>query len=111
MSECKKRDSVVPILVSWEGPVRVADVTHFDVNKFAEFIQIWRRFIWNDIPDEVIESLDGGDLLRTLHRKHKLFISFCNHETVKFPTPPIIMPHCIKGIEWDCLLNQNVSVC
>ena len=31
-----------------------------------------------------------------------MFIPFRNHETVKFLILPIIMPYCIKGVEWDC---------
>ena len=82
--------------MSREESVRITDVARLDVNELAEFTQVRGRFVRNNIPNELVKSIDGCDLLCSLHRKYNLFISFCDHETVIFLTLPIIKPYCVK---------------
>ena len=47
----------------------MTDVTRLNVNELAEFTQVWGRFVRNDIPNELVKSIDGGNLPCSLHRK------------------------------------------
>ena len=67
MSERKEGNGVIPVLMSKEKSVRIADVARLDVNELAEFVQVRRRFVRNHIPDEFVESIDYCDLLCSLH--------------------------------------------
>ena len=96
MSERKEGNGVIPVLMSREKSVRIADVARLDVDELAEFIQVRRRFVRNHVPNEFVESIDCCDLLCPLHRKYDLLIPFCDHETVEFFILPVIKPYCIK---------------
>ena len=96
MSERKEGNGVIPVLMSREKSVRIADVARLDVNELAEVIQVRRRFIRNHIPNELVKSFDCRDLLCSLHRKYDLLIPFCDHETAIFFILPVIKPYCVK---------------
>ena len=85
MSKCEQCDGIIPVIVLWEKSACKTFMCHFDVNEFAELTQIWRRFIRHYIPDEVVKSIDGCNFLCTFpHGEHELFVTFCDHQTIKF---------------------------
>ena len=111
MSKCEQCDSIIPIIMIWEKPACETFMRCLDVDEFAELTQIWRGIIRHYVSDEVVKSINGCNFLCTLHRQHKLFVTFCDHQTIEFFSVPVVMPYCIKGIEWDRLLHQDVSIC
>ena len=97
--------------MSREQSVSMTEVTGPDIDKFSKFVQIGWWFIRYNVPNELVKSFKGGHPLCSLHRKNQLISSLCDHETVIVLFSPVVIPNCIEWFEWNCFLDQNVSVC